>query len=133
MTGVVAVPLESTQFALPVHPHQHGGTIFTTSQNLGTVGGPLHQVRNHIPILRHTQHIQGGLADTTDFQTGNGISVSENTQVVKGRANTYLDEQGQLVQTDSSLVKSGTISYTSPEGIPITLSYVADENGLILH
>lgn len=29
----------------------------------------------------------------------------------------------------NSVVKSGSVSYTSPEGTPITLTWVADENG----
>ena len=41
----------------------------------------------------------------------------------------YEDEAGRMVQSDSGLVKSGSFSYTSPEGLPISLTYHADEQG----
>jgi len=28
-------------------------------------------------------------------------------------------------------VKTGTVSWTSPEGIPFSFSYIADENGML--
>ena len=46
-----------------------------------------------------------------------------------GLGSVYEDEFGRMVQSDSSLVKTGSYSYTSPEGIPISVSYTADENG----
>jgi hypothetical protein len=46
---------------------------------------------------------------------------------------TTFNEQGALKPTadgtDNVLVKQGSFSYTSPEGNPIQLTYVADEFG----
>ncbi|KAJ9591754.1 hypothetical protein L9F63_001690, partial [Diploptera punctata] len=46
---------------------------------------------------------------------------------------TSVSEQGALKPTadgkDVVLVKQGSYSYTSPEGTPITLKYIADELG----
>ncbi len=36
---------------------------------------------------------------------------------------------GQLIRSESSLVKSGSYSYVGDDGIPITTSWVADEMG----
>ena len=51
------------------------------------------------------------------FESGNGIKV---------------DESGSIKQIDpenAGTVARGSYSYTSPEGITITTSWVADENG----
>ncbi|XP_047106418.1 larval cuticle protein LCP-22-like [Schistocerca piceifrons] len=54
------------------------------------------------------------------YQTSNGITVTE---------------QGELQPnhdgTDYVLVKKGSYSYTSPEGIPVHLNYKADANGFV--
>ncbi|XP_071438580.1 endocuticle structural glycoprotein SgAbd-2-like [Hetaerina americana] len=46
---------------------------------------------------------------------------------------TFADETGSLISTDDGweyvIVKKGSYSYISPEGIPITVNYVADQNG----
>ncbi|XP_069700747.1 larval cuticle protein LCP-22-like [Periplaneta americana] len=46
---------------------------------------------------------------------------------------TVVSEQGRLLNTNDDweavIVKKGFYSYVSPEGIPIKVSYVADENG----
>ncbi|KAG8235579.1 hypothetical protein J437_LFUL015434 [Ladona fulva] len=53
-----------------------------------------------------------------NYETANGITA---------------DEQGQIKnpgQKDlEAMVAQGSFAYTSPEGIPIQLRYVADENG----
>lgn len=55
--------------------------------------------------------------------------VDDNTQVVSGRGGRYEDGHGQFVETDSSVVKSGSYAYVSPEGERINVKWVADENG----
>lgn len=54
----------------------------------------------------------------SSYETGNGISA---------------DEQGQLKNAGNPQLEAmqaqGGFSYTSPEGIPIKVTYVADENG----
>lgn len=52
------------------------------------------------------------------YETGNGIAAQEQGT---------LKNPGQR-DLESSAV-SGSFSYTSPEGIPITVSYIADESG----
>jgi hypothetical protein len=46
---------------------------------------------------------------------------------------TKVEEKGHLVPTadgtDNVLVYEGSVFYISPEGIPITLTYTADETG----
>jgi len=55
--------------------------------------------------------------------------VSESTRVVAGRGGSYDDGYGRIVKSDSSLVRSGSYSYTAADGTPIALSWTADENG----
>lgn len=86
------------------------------------------QVYVHIPITSLSQKIVGSQSNDISYSTGNGITVSDKTES-QNRPSIYEDEQGNLIQTDSTLVKSGSFSYTSPEGIPISLNYIADENG----
>jgi len=45
--------------------------------------------------------------------------VEENGTVVK--------EEGAIV--DNVLIKKGRYSYTSPEGVPVEIKYIADHNG----
>ncbi len=52
------------------------------------------------------------------YETGNGIVFQEQGT---------LKNPGQRDLESSAVV--GSYSYTSPEGIPITVNYVADENG----
>ena len=81
-----------------------------------------------IPITSFSQNIRGSQENDMSYSTGNGISLTDNTQAVH-RPSTYEDEQGRLVQSDTTLEKTGSFSYTSPEGQSISLNYVANENG----
>ncbi|CAL8091687.1 unnamed protein product [Orchesella dallaii] len=86
-------------------------------------------VRSAIPIVRLSHDIRGSLSDSLEYETGNGISVTDNTQAVQGRGGEYVDEYGQLVRSDAMISKSGSFRYTSPEGQQIQTVWVADENG----
>jgi len=83
----------------------------------------------NVPITRFTQDIRGSESSSLDFEAGNGIRVTDNTQVVAGRGGSYTDEYGKQVQAGSVVTKQGQYSYTSPEGQQISLSWSADENG----
>ncbi|BES88694.1 Cuticular protein [Nesidiocoris tenuis] len=70
-----------------------------------------------IPILSRTEVRDDHGQFALSYTTGDGQARSEH---------------GALKQTpegDYVLVQQGTVAYTSPEGIPVSLSYVADENG----
>jgi hypothetical protein len=50
--------------------------------------------------------------------------------MVPGSEHLYEDENGEMVKSDSSaLFKSGSYSYTAPDGTPIAVTWTADENG----
>ncbi|CAL8091576.1 unnamed protein product [Orchesella dallaii] len=83
----------------------------------------------HIPITSLSHDIRGSLSDNLQYTTGNGISVTDNTQAVQGRGGEYVDEYGQLVRSDAMISKSGSYSFTTPEGQQIQTNWVADENG----
>ncbi|XP_017759810.1 PREDICTED: larval cuticle protein LCP-17-like [Eufriesea mexicana] len=52
-----------------------------------------------------------------NYETGNGIKVEEHGQLK------------QLNDTNSVVVVQGSYSYSDADGVPVALSYVADENG----
>ncbi|RZC34046.1 endocuticle structural glycoprotein SgAbd-4 [Asbolus verrucosus] len=71
----------------------------------------------HIEILRQEQNIEPDGSYKWAYETANGIAAQEQGA---------LRQQGQQ---DPSIAAQGSFAYTSPEGQPISLSYVADENG----
>lgn len=76
------------------------------------------QQKPPIPILRQeSKHNEDGSYEF-NYETGNGISVGEQGYVKPGGQK---DEAIQVAQ--------GYFSYTGDDGIPISLKYVADENG----
>ncbi|XP_011155841.2 endocuticle structural glycoprotein SgAbd-2 [Solenopsis invicta] len=80
---------------------------------------PLHLTQNEfIPIV--ASNLDGPNPDGSysySYQTGNGIQAQEQGQLTK----ISKDEDANRVQ--------GSFSYTDNDGNPISLSYVADENG----
>lgn len=56
------------------------------------------------------------------YETGNGIAAQEQG---------YLKNAG--VKDAEAQVAQGSFTYTSPEGIPISVSYIADENGNLFY
>ncbi|XP_037978546.2 endocuticle structural glycoprotein SgAbd-2 [Plutella xylostella] len=71
-----------------------------------------------IPIVRQQQEVNFDGSYQYSYETGNGIAAQEQG---------YLKNAG--VKDQEAQVAQGSYSYTSPEGIPITLTYTADENG----
>ncbi|XP_012282360.2 uncharacterized protein LOC105700781 [Orussus abietinus] len=68
-------------------------------------------------ILRQTQDSSPDGSYTFSYDTENGISVAEQGQPT----NLGVAGQGEVVR--------GQYSYTAPDGTPITVTYIADENG----
>ncbi|XP_045446479.1 endocuticle structural glycoprotein SgAbd-2-like [Melitaea cinxia] len=71
-----------------------------------------------IPIIRQSQEINPDGSYQFSYETGNGITAQEQG---------YLKNAG--IKDAEAQVAQGSFSYTSPEGVPISLTYVADENG----
>ncbi|XP_026486142.1 endocuticle structural glycoprotein SgAbd-2-like [Vanessa tameamea] len=80
---------------------------------------PQPQYQNQvIPIIRQNQEINPDGSYQYSYETGNGIAAQEQG---------YLKNAG--IKDAEAQVAQGSFSYTSPEGVPITLNYIADENG----
>ncbi|CAH0387280.1 unnamed protein product [Bemisia tabaci] len=71
-----------------------------------------------IPILAQTQQVNTDGSYQYSYQTGNGIAVQENG---------YVKNFG--VPNNEIQVAQGSYSYTGPDGIPVQVTYVADEGG----
>ncbi|XP_042218149.1 cuticle protein AMP1A-like isoform X2 [Homarus americanus] len=66
-----------------------------------------------VPIIRH-DFVQGDYGGyQLDMETGNGIKVSESG----------------APGADGAIASSGSYSYTAPDGTPVHVQFVADENG----
>ncbi|CAL8125922.1 unnamed protein product [Orchesella dallaii] len=113
------VRVETPSYAQPIRSDSYGRSGGYGSSTAG----------NNVAITRFSHEIRGSLADNVEFQTANGISQSDHTQVVQGRGGSYDDGYGNQVRSDSSITKSGAYSYTAPEGQHISTVWSADENG----
>lgn len=71
-----------------------------------------------VPILSQQQDVGPDGSFSASFEAGNGISVQE-SGVLKNPG--VKDAEAEEVQ--------GSVSYNSPDGTPIHLTYVANENG----
>ncbi|XP_026750980.2 endocuticle structural glycoprotein SgAbd-2-like [Galleria mellonella] len=99
-SALVVVAIAAPQFQQPYQPQQQ------YAQN---------QV---IPIINQRTDVGINGNYEYSYETGNGIYAQE-----RG----YLKNAG--VKDAEAQVAEGSVSYTSPEGVPIQLTYVADENG----
>ncbi|XP_071516041.1 cuticle protein AMP1A-like [Panulirus ornatus] len=67
-----------------------------------------------VPILKDQRvHDEDGRFNV-EVETGNGIALSRS---------------GSPVGTDDAVVQAGQYSYTAPDGTPVVVKFVADENG----
>ncbi|KAF5298372.1 hypothetical protein FQR65_LT01150 [Abscondita terminalis] len=74
-----------------------------------------------IPILKQNYDNQPGGGYQWSFATGNGITAFENADI-------------KVVNPEEAIkTVQGGYSYTSPEGIPVEVTYTADENGFHPH
>ncbi|XP_046391983.1 endocuticle structural glycoprotein SgAbd-2-like [Ischnura elegans] len=69
------------------------------------------------PILSYTNEHNYDGSYAYSYQTGNGIAANE-----RG----FLKNPGTTLEAQ---VAQGSYSYTAPDGTPITVNYIADENG----
>nr|CAD7454035.1 unnamed protein product [Timema tahoe] len=80
---------------------------------------------------------QDSIGDTIVLTPGSRIDLRDSLgQFSHGYSDingTTVSEQGRLITPNGGwegvIVKKGYYSYISPEGIPISVSYIADENG----
>ncbi|XP_066939786.1 cuticle protein AMP1B-like [Macrobrachium rosenbergii] len=84
------------------------GLFVMNSQAVGTVKDPY---KKHIPILKDDRSQTPSGEYSFAFETGNGISREE--------AGTQVDGQ----------VANGRWRYTSPEGVPVEIIFLADHGG----
>ncbi|KAK4326486.1 hypothetical protein Pmani_003012 [Petrolisthes manimaculis] len=70
--------------------------------------------RDVVPILRDLRQQDDDGAYNVDVETGNGI---------------VLAQSGSPQGPEGSVVKAGQYSYTAPDGTPVIVKFVADENG----
>ncbi|KAL0840391.1 hypothetical protein ABMA28_015648 [Loxostege sticticalis] len=77
-----------------------------------------YQPGQEIPIVKQQQEVNFDGSYQWSYETGNGIAAQEQG---------YLKNAG--VKDAEAQVAQGSFAYTSPEGIPISITYVADENG----
>ncbi|XP_042857464.1 cuticle protein AMP1B-like [Penaeus japonicus] len=69
--------------------------------------------REHVPILKDERVIDNDGRYTFDVATGNGIVVSES------------GSPGAV----GSINSAGSFAYTAPDGTPVEVKFIADENG----
>ncbi|XP_069188746.1 endocuticle structural glycoprotein SgAbd-1-like [Procambarus clarkii] len=67
-----------------------------------------------VPILKDDRTNDNEGTFTVNVETGNGISLSRS---------------GSPTGTNGSVVQTGQYSYTAPDGTPVKVTFVADENG----
>ncbi|GJQ71766.1 hypothetical protein Trydic_g11459 [Trypoxylus dichotomus] len=90
---------------------------------LAVIGASLAQVpgkRTYVSILRQRQEIDPIGSYNWQFETENGITANE-----QGRIRPISGQAGSV----EALRAEGEYKYTSPDGIPIYVNYVADEDG----
>ncbi|XP_053964185.1 cuticular protein 47Eg [Anastrepha ludens] len=99
--------------------HPHVDTIsFVIALLLDiTLARPQGPTSEPIPIIRQEQEVNFDGSYKYSYETGNGIQAEEEG---------YLKNAGSEAEGQSA---QGSFSYTSPEGVPIRITYLADENG----
>lgn len=71
-----------------------------------------------IPILKSSAVTNGDGSYQYEYETGNGILAAQNGYVKNAG---YKDSEAQVAQ--------GYFSYVGDDGVPVSLTYTADENG----
>uniref|UniRef100_U5ESS7 Putative endocuticle structural glycoprotein abd-4 n=1 Tax=Corethrella appendiculata TaxID=1370023 RepID=U5ESS7_9DIPT len=88
------------------------------------------QATTPIPILSQTDIVNPDGSFQFGYETGNGIKVDTVGTLKKVPVERFDDDGNKLRDSEEQItVHTGSFSYVSPEGIMITLNFVADENG----
>ncbi|KAB0797392.1 hypothetical protein PPYR_08386 [Photinus pyralis] len=80
---------------------------------------PHHQPGQFIPILRQNSNQQPGAGYQWDFASANGISAYENAEIIP------------INEEQATKNVQGGYQYTSPEGIPVEVTYTAGDFGFV--
>jgi len=117
-TAPVKVEFKSDSYSAPAAYGTYGSLPAVKSEN--------------IPITRFNHEIAGDHSNL-EFESGNGIKSSEQTHVQFGVGGTHFSQGSpkSAEETPATLTKTGSYSYISPEGIPISLSYTAGPHGYV--
>ncbi|XP_071516012.1 cuticle protein AM/CP1114-like [Panulirus ornatus] len=75
---------------------------------------PRYESREVVPILKDERIREDDGRYSVDVETGNGI---------------ILSQSGSPSTATGAVVKAGQFSYTAPDGTPVHVKFVADENG----
>ncbi|ODM92216.1 Endocuticle structural glycoprotein SgAbd-2 [Orchesella cincta] len=125
-TNSYAPALRTNSYEPALRTNSYEPALRTNSYSSNSYGS---SSSRFVPITRFNHEIRGSQSDSVSYETGNGISVSDDTQIVAGRGAAYDDGYGKMVQSNSVVKKQGAYSYTAPDGQRITTTWVADENG----
>ncbi|EEB15865.1 Endocuticle structural glycoprotein SgAbd-8, putative [Pediculus humanus corporis] len=79
---------------------------------------PQRNPQSEVPILRYENSVNHDGSYKWSYESGDGTQAEEQGQL-KNAGNPDLEAQ----------VAQGQVSFTSPEGVPVRLTYIADENG----
>lgn len=82
------------------------------------VGGGQQQQKQHVPIISQEAEVNFDGSYRMSYETGNGIAAQEQG---------YLKSAGNK-EAESEEVQ-GSFQYTAPDGTPISIQYLANENG----
>ncbi|CAH2237040.1 jg9532 [Pararge aegeria aegeria] len=116
-TTLAETPIAPPGLTSPLNPYYAGRNPLAPGYN------PYYNsARAAVPILSYSDNHGIDGSYSYSFATGDGKQAQE-TGFLK---DAYIDKTGEPQGTQ---VKEGSYGYTSPEGIPIQVNYVADENG----
>ncbi|XP_050700754.1 larval cuticle protein LCP-30-like [Eriocheir sinensis] len=105
--------------------NRHDNMLFVTLAALVSVAaaatqyappppGSYEDSRDFIPILKDNRVQEDDGRYNLDVETGNGI---------------FLSQSGAPDGPEGAVIKAGEFSYTAPDGTPVHVKFVADENG----
>ncbi|KAF6208687.1 hypothetical protein GE061_017145 [Apolygus lucorum] len=124
-----AVQDVTTSSAPPTMTSFSGFTLVLSAFVLAVTADTLLPNQFHGTPLAHRQARRIEIVHHTDRRDDRGQFASQSVDSL----GTHITEQGRLVKTadglDHVLVKKGAYGYTSPEGVPVLVSWTADETG----